>query len=422
MLNRRAMCRVNPDPALQGRRSDPAARQISAPTRPDPSVGVISGAHFQKLTDLNTLLAAVKKLRASSGWKNSVQKVTSNALQFCNKLRNELISGSYRPQEGDTFIINERGHERLIRALHPADMVLQHALCDGVLIPALKPYLIHDNGASIKGKGMAFTQKRLMTHLRRFYAKHGTNGYILQIDFQKFFDNIPHEKLIAAYDAKLHDPKVKALLALLLDQYSQDVSYSDADFDVTPFNSMADFKVDPALKTGRRILHRSVGIGAPVSQITGIFYPTPIDTYCKVVRGCKFYARYMDDIYIIHESRDFLQDVLSGVKAQAETLGLFVHPEKTHITPLSQGFTFLKTRYTLTASGKVIRRLCRETVTRERHKLKTLYGLARQGLISKPEFYALYFSWRGDKNRFNCHKTLNQLDQLFRSYYNALSD
>ena len=83
---------------------------------------------------------------------------------------------------------------------------------------------------------------------------------------------------------------------------------------------------------------------------------------------------------------------------------------------------FLKTRYTLTASGKVIRRLCRETVTRERHKLKTLYGLARQGLISKPEFYTLYFSWRGDKNRFNCHKTLNQLDQLFRSYYNALHD
>lgn len=58
-------------------------------------------------------------------------------------------------------------------------------------------YLIYDNGASQVGKGMAFTRRRLSTHLSKYYQKYKTweNGYILQIDFSKFFDNIQHDKI-----------------------------------------------------------------------------------------------------------------------------------------------------------------------------------------------------------------------------------
>ena len=374
---------------------------------------------FERLTDINALLAAVRKLEKSSGWKSSVQRITCNRLSFCTALRKSLIDGTYRPGKGFKFIVSERGCRRFIRALDPADMVLQHALCDAVLLPALAPYLIYDNGASLKGKGMAFTRRRLAAHLREYRRRYGAGGWVLKIDFAKFFDNIPHERLIDSIDAKIRDSRIRDLLSMLLAPYSADVSYTDTDFDTVPYNSLADYETS-GLRDGSRILHRSVGIGAPVSQIAGVFYPTPIDNYCKCVRGCKYYGRYMDDIYIIHQDRDFLESVLAGIRREAAALGLFISERKTHITPLRQGFTFCKVKYSMTDTGKVVRRMCRESLTRERRRLKKLFGLAARGIIPKQEFVELYRSWRRGHKELDCHRSLVTMDAVYRKYRNEL--
>ena len=298
-------------------------------------------------------------------------------------------------------------------------MVLQHALCDAVLLPALAPYLIYDNGASLKGKGMAFTRRRLARHLREYRRRYGTDGWVLKIDFAKFFDNIPHDRLIDSIDAKVRDSRIRDLLSMLLAPYSADVSYTDTDFDAVPYNSLADFETSGP-RDGSRILHRSVGIGAPVSQIAGVWYPTPIDTYAKVVRSCRYYGRYMDDIYILHHDRSFLLSVLDGIRRQARTLGLFISEKKTHITPLRQGFTFCKIRYSFTPSGRLLMRPVRETFARERRRLKTLYGLALCGKITVTDYKDLYHSWRSGWIRFDCHRSLVSLDKTYRRYLDDL--
>lgn len=298
-------------------------------------------------------------------------------------------------------------------------MVLQHALCDAVLLPALAPYLIYDNGASLKGKGMAFTRRRLAAHLREYRRRYGAGGWVLKIDFAKFFDNIPHERLIDSIDAKIRDSRIRDLLSMLLAPYSADVSYTDTDFDTVPYNSLADYETS-GLRDGSRILHRSVGIGAPVSQIAGVFYPTPIDNYCKCVRGCKYYGRYMDDIYILHHDRSFLLSVLDGIRSQAHALGLFISERKTHIIPLRQGFTFCKIRYSFTPSGRLLMRPVRETFTRERRRLKRLYQLALCGKISITDYRDLYHSWRSNWIRFDCHRSLLSLDKTYRRYLDDL--
>ena len=374
---------------------------------------------FERLTDITNLLAAVRKLEKSSGWKSSVQRITCDRLHFCTALRKSLIDGTYRPGKGFRFIVNERGCRRFIRALDPADMVLQHALCDAVLLPALTPYLIYDNGASLKGKGMAFTRARLAAHLREYRRRYGTDGYVLKIDFAKFFDNIPHDQLIQSIDAKVRDARIRSLLEMLLAPYSADVSYTDTDFDTVPYNSLADYETS-GLRDGSRVLRRSVGIGAPVSQVAGVWYPTPVDTYCKVVRSCRYYGRYMDDIYILNHDRSFLMSVLDGIRRQARALGLFISERKTHISPLRQGFTFCKIRYSFTASGRLLMRPARETFARERRRLKTLYQLAACGKISITDYRDLYHSWRSGWIRFNCHKSLTSLDTLYRRYLNDL--
>ncbi len=374
---------------------------------------------FERLTDITNLLAAVRKLEKSSGWKSSVQRITCEPLRFCTDLRRRLLDGTYSPGKGFKFIVNERGCRRFIRALDPADMVLQHALCDAVLLPALTPYLIYDNGASLKGRGMAFTRQRLAAHLREYRRRYGTGGWVLKIDFAKFFDNIPHDQLIQSIDAKVRDARIRSLLEMLLAPYSADVSYTDTDFDTVPYNSLADYETS-GLRDGSRVLRRSVGIGAPVSQIAGVWYPTPIDTYCKCVRGCKYYGRYMDDIYIIHHDRSFLMSVMDGIRRQARTLGLFISERKTHITPLRQGFTFCKIRYSFTPSGRLLMRPARETFARERRKLKQLYQLALCGKISITDYRELYYSWRSGWIRFDCHRSLASLDKTYRRYLDDL--
>ena len=101
---------------------------------------------FDRLTDITNLLAAVRKLEKSSGWKSSVQRIPCARLHFCTALRKSLNDGTNRPGKGFKFIVSGRGCRRFIRALEPADMALQHARCDAVLLPALTPYLINDNG------------------------------------------------------------------------------------------------------------------------------------------------------------------------------------------------------------------------------------------------------------------------------------
>ena len=105
------------------------------------------------------------------------------------------------------FELNERGKKRHIKSLHISDRVLQRALCDYILEPSIRKYLIYDNGASIKGKGIDFTKRRLVTHLHKYYSKHGSEGYILLCDFKKYFDSIPHDKLILMFGKYIHDEK-----------------------------------------------------------------------------------------------------------------------------------------------------------------------------------------------------------------------
>ena len=74
-----------------------------------------------------------------------------------------------------------------------ADKTVNHLLCDKILSPAISPFLIHDNGASQRRKGVIFSRKRIETHLHRYYREHKTNeGYILLMDFSRYYESIPH--------------------------------------------------------------------------------------------------------------------------------------------------------------------------------------------------------------------------------------
>lgn len=373
--------------------------------------------NLEKLADPNNLIEAYKRASSGSDWKASVQKYEINLLKNIRKTQLDLLNGTYKQGEFLEFELNERGHNRRIKALGIADRVVQRSFCDNILIPTLQKYLVYDNGASQKNKGVDFCRRRLDTHLRKHYKLHGNEGYFLHIDFRKFFDNIRHDELLEAFRDKLGDDEVMGIMEDMVRSFRIDISYTDEDLMNKVFNSMEYARIPREEKTGKRYLEKSLGIGSQISQVAGVFFPTKIDTYCKVVRGCKYYGRYMDDIYIIHHDKEFLRSVLDGVREQSTEIGLFINEKKTQIYKLSHGFTFLKVKYNLTDTGKIIKRPSRDNITRQRRKMRKFRKLWEEGAMSQEDVKGEVKSWLGSMEKLNAYRTCQNIRELYEALF-----
>lgn len=144
---------------------------------------------FDRVADADALYAAFKSSKKGVSWKESVQRYEANELKNIAETRRKLLEGASVQNGFVEFDLRERGKIRHIKSVHISERVIQKCLCDAVLVPLLSRPLIHDNGASIQGKGLHFAIDRLIAHLSRFYREHRSNdGYALMIDFKKFFE------------------------------------------------------------------------------------------------------------------------------------------------------------------------------------------------------------------------------------------
>lgn len=396
-------------------------------TAPSTDVGPISAAYKIMIEKLNadTYLKAAKNLKKSSGWKYQTQKFLLNELTEIFRLEDEVNSGKYAPSQGKSFRICENGHTRMIQPALPRDSVMQNALTNEILIPGLKPYLIHDNGASLTGKGISFTRRRFEQHLHWHYRRYGTVGYILLVDFRKYFDNIPHAKVKEIIAKRIPDAAVSKVMGSIIKNYEVDVSYSDdPNIEKRVFSSLDYQSIPDSAKTGRRMMRKSVGIGSPTSQIIGVSFPTPIHQYCKTVKGVHCLDVFMDDMAVIHPDKVFLKDLLTDIRHLAKEQGIFINEKKTQIIKLSHGFTWLKVRYSLTDTGKIIKKIPRDVITRQRRKMKRLAAKAERGERTWEYFKNWYQSWRGDKvpkpsgklrpEPYHAFHTVRNLDRLYK--------
>ena len=350
-------------------------------------------SYERDLTDGNVLYAAMRRAMRGSDWKPQVQKFEMNYLFELARMQKDLQNRNYAFQKGTEFILHERGKTRAISGEQIRDRVVKHALCDAALMPAIKKHLIYDNGASIQGKGIAFTRKRLVTHLRKYYAQHGSNeGYILLMDFSKFYDNIRHAEFLEIARKYVQDETAIWLLEKVLEESRVDVSYmSDAEYAGCMdkvFDSLEYREIDKALLTGEKFMKKHMNIGDQVSQIAGIAYPMRIDSYVKIVRGFRFYGRYMDDLYAIHESKEALEELRGEIIEIAGKLGITVNERKTRIAKLSEQWSFLQIRYRLTETGRIARKINAKSITRMRRKMKKLGGR-----LNAKEFRNWFNTW-----------------------------
>jgi len=382
-----------------------------------------SDSLYNELLNANNLVAAFNNSKKGVDWKESVQRYEASLLRNINRTVRMLTTDTYHQKPFYEFPLFERGKRRHIKSLHISDRVINRAVCDYILNPSLHRFLIYDNGASVKGKGIGFTRKRLDVHLHRYYRRYGTNkGYVLLIDFKKFFDNIDHEKLINYINEKIPDEAAMGIVRYLISTFEVDVSHmTDEEYAhcrEEVFSSLDYYNDIPkSARTGEKMMRKSLGIGSQISQISGILYPTEMDNFCKIVRGNHLYDRYMDDTAIIHESKDYLKSLLNDDIVRICTdLGIHVNQKKTQICPLTN-FTFLKTKYTLTETGEVIHRMPHDNIVRQRNKLKSLSKKVNNGELPYVDAQNEYRSWRGNAQWYNAYHTIQRMDKLYNDLF-----
>lgn len=352
------------------------------------------------LCDANNLYKAYKSSVKGSKWKEPTQRFIMNYLRYIFQIQEKLKNQTLKNGPTNEFELYERGRIRPITSLQTQDRIVRHVLCDDILLPEVEKKIIYDNGASIKGRGISFSRKRFEVHLHKYYQKYGNTGYILFGDFTKFYDNIIHE--IAKrelLDLLGGDAYMDWLLSLIFDGFKIDVSYmTDEEYSKCiegTFNKL-EYRLIPKEKlTGEKFMEKSVNIGDQLSQVIGIYYPYRIDNYVKYVRSQKFYGRYMDDWYIMNPSKEELLDILSNIHCIAEEYGIHINEKKTHIVKIGSTYKYLQIKYTLTRSGKVIKRINPKRVVVMRRKLKKLAVKVENGEILYENVENMFKGWMG---------------------------
>jgi retron-type reverse transcriptase len=338
---------------------------------------------YSHMTDADKLYASYKLCRHNVNWKESTQRYEANAMRNILDAQKKLIARESVQSGFVEFDLYERGKARHIRSIHISERVVQKCLCDNILVPILSRPLIYDNGATMKGKGVHFSIRRLIAHLSKFYKNNGfsNKGYVLVIDFKRFFDNIRHDILLKMLNDHVADPDVRELLRRFVIVFGK---------------------------------NRSLGLGSQISQICAIFYPSKLDHFIKETLRVKFYGRYMDDLYLIHRSKAYLEECLKKIHAVCDDLDITINERKTRIIPLREGFRFLKGKYSLTETGRIIRRASRDSAARMRRKLRKFKGLLGAGRMRYEDIRSSYQAWRnGYMKRFDDFYKICRIDRLY---------
>ncbi|MBQ3281545.1 MAG: hypothetical protein IJH41_03955 [Eubacterium sp.] len=337
---------------------------------------------MERIIDFDALWDSGMKCRRGVMWKPSTKHYSLNAVEETHRMCRKLEEGTW-----------QNGQPRPIQILYPKrrdglsialkDRIYQRSINDNVLYPIVQRSFILDNAACQKGKGIDYARKRLKKHLWKHYTHHGTEGYVLQIDIKGYYPNMRHAAVKAKFRRYLSDDVYQAVCDVLDTQYKGDVGYNP---------------------------------GSQMVQIAGISLLDDLDHYCKERLHIKHYMRYMDDILVIHHDKDELMHDLSEIEAKLSEIGFEVHKDKTHITPLSDGFLYLGFEYRMTSTGKIIMTLNSANIKHEKRKLRKLVKLAKDGKITKAKADECFKSWKANAAKGDSYKLIRRME----NYYSEL--
>ncbi|HOZ55816.1 MAG: Reverse transcriptase (RNA-dependent DNA polymerase) [Parcubacteria group bacterium ADurb.Bin316] len=276
---------------------------------------------------------------------------TANALLFEidyeNKLLNlyhEIISGRYKTSRHIAFIV-KRPVRREIFAADFRDRVVHHLVVNR-FNPLFAKQFIYDSYACRQDKGTLFGIRRVVRFIRQCTQNYTRPAYVLKLDIKNYFVDIDKDILYRRLE-KFTAAKYKNDDHDLLLQLCREIIFNDPTIACVRKSSLTEWQKLPPGKSmfGAVSSQKGLPIGNLTSQTFSNFYLDVFDHFVKHNLGIRYYGRYVDDMVIVHEDKEFLKKFIKiAADYLSDRLGLKVHPRKIYLQPIEYGVEFLGVR------------------------------------------------------------------------------
>ena len=252
---------------------------------------------------------AVRRNRGAAGIdKVSIQMFAANLDANLQSLLDDLKDGSFQPKPlRRQFIDKGNGKLRPLGIPAVRDRVAQEAL-RRLLSPVFEPKF-HDASYGFRpGRNCHRAIERVLEHHEK------GDWHVLDADIQGFFDNLPHEVIMAAVAAEVADGNILRLIERFLRS--------------------------GVMENG---VFKPTTVGTPqggvISPLLANIVLNHLD-WSLHNHGLRF-VRYADDFVVVTPSKTQAEEARKQVEHALGELGLALSPDKTQITTYGKGYSFL---------------------------------------------------------------------------------
>lgn len=344
---------------------------------------------FEKIIDFENLWRAYLNARKNKRFRGEVLEFTNNVEENLIQIQNELIYKTYDVGRYREFYVLEP-KKRLIMALPFKDRVVQWAIYQ-VIEPLFDKQFISDSYACRKEKGAKQAIDRLQYWTRKMDRSHN-KPYYLKLDISKYFYRIDHNVLLSIIKRKIKDNDLVWLLETI-------IRSEDTRFGIP----LGDHQFE-----NERIDGIGMPIGNLVSQLFANVYLNELDQFAKHELHLHHYIRYMDDIIILHESKQELWKVLEKVDFFIQSELKLQQNNKTQIRPITTGIEFVGYRVWPTH-----RKLRKTTTKKMRNRLKYMKKQYAKGNVNLDDITPVLHSYLGLMKHANSYFLRNKILREF---------
>ncbi len=208
-----------------------------------------------------------------------------------------LKNQTYKVGLYKTSRYKDKGKERILYKLpYYPDRIIQWAIMlqiEKYFNRVFMPFTC----ASLPGRGIHYASKILTNYLQNFPEE---TTYYLKFDIKKFYPSIDRKILKQKLRKIFKDKDLLYELDNIIDSFDKT--------DIYKLN-LSDEEKDIYCQPGK-----GVPVGSYLSQYLANFYLSYFDHWLVEECGCRFVIRYMDDIVILSNSKEFLHNLLCAIK------------------------------------------------------------------------------------------------------------
>lgn len=240
--------------------------------------------------------------------RNSISALTFEVDHEANILMlvDELREGRYKPGTSVCFY-TRKPKCREIFAAHFRDRIVHHLVFKKIS-PVWEKIFIHHSYACRPGKGTHAAANAVQKFLRMAASNGVRRAWYLKLDIKNFFMSIDRAILFKMLITKCPHGYMRELLRTIV--------FHDPTGDFELQDRQGFGKILPKHKS---LFYTKSACGLPIGNLTSQFfanvYLNAIDQFIKHHLKARFYARYVDDLVLVHTDPEILyswQGKLSG--------------------------------------------------------------------------------------------------------------